>query len=99
MSTMSDQRLLIILRPARAPCNEFQLESRETAPRDQLRTDPPGTVKIMCRDTDEEWRMSLMLGWRAGLLLVPVFLAVGLDAAPPDTRLVEAMARQDSQTA
>ena len=43
--------------------------------------------------------MSLMLGRRAGLLLVPIFVTVGLDAAPPDTRLVEAMARQDSQTA
>ena len=43
--------------------------------------------------------MSLILGRRAGLLLVPVFMTVGLDAAAPDRRLVDAMARQDTQTA
>jgi ankyrin repeat protein len=43
--------------------------------------------------------MGLMRGRRAGILLVAIFMTVGLDAAAPDRRLVDAMARQDTQTA
>jgi ankyrin repeat protein len=39
--------------------------------------------------------MSARHGWRAGVVLTAVFLTAGLNAAPPDTRLVEAVARQD----
>jgi ankyrin repeat protein len=43
--------------------------------------------------------MSRRYGWRVGFLMTAVFLAAGLNAAPPDTRLVDAMARQDFQAA
>jgi ankyrin repeat protein len=43
--------------------------------------------------------MSGRYGWRVGAVLTAVFLTAGLNAAPPDTRLVDAVARQEFQTA
>jgi len=43
--------------------------------------------------------MSRVHGWRLGVVTTAVCLAAGLSAAPSDTRLVDAMARQDFQAA
>jgi ankyrin repeat protein len=43
--------------------------------------------------------MSRVNSWRFGVLLTAVSLAAGLRAAPADTRLVDAVARQDLQAA